>query len=382
MAERLVLHIGSMKSGTSFIQHVLDQRRDTLHELGFDFSGRRWRRQVSAVLELIESGGKGQPPLPADGAWRSLVDDVDAWPGTALVSMEFLGPRGRAKIELIQESFPDTELQVVLTARDLTRQLPAMWQEAVQNRSAATWPEYVDAVRRRPRRSGPGSNFWKQQAVDEIARRWSGLVGREHFTLVTVPPPGAPPNLLWERFATVVGLPHDLAQLEGARSNPSIGTASAMVMRALNERLEPDELPRNDYMRVVKAGLAKRGLVRRQEPKLGLDEAWLHKRARTQIANLRELDLRVEGDLEDLAPRSVPGVHTDDVTTEQQLEAAVEGLAFLVHRQVEQERDVARLERQLRRARRRLGERPEERAGTDDADPGGTDETAEDDDDD
>lgn len=365
MASRLVLHIGTMKSGTSFIQDVLDQRREALREHGFDFSGARWRQQVSAVLDLIEHGGPEQPPLAPDGGWRSLVREIDAWPGTALVSMEFLGPRGRRKIQTVLESFPDTEVHVVMTARDLTRQLPAMWQEAVQNRSAVTWPDYVDAVRRRPRKEGPGRNFWKQQAADEVAARWAEMVGHERFTLVTVPPPGAPPSLLWDRFAETVGLPEGL--YEGARrSNPSIGTASAMLMRALNERLAPEDLPRNDYMRFVKGLLAKRGLVRRDEPRLGIDEPWLRKRAHAQVARLRELDLRVVGDLGDLEPRAVAGVHTDDVGLDRQLDAAVEGLAFLLHRQIAQEHELQRLRRRVRRLR--VAARESAEAGDDEPD--------------
>lgn len=355
MARRLVLHIGSMKSGTSYLQNVMDHNRDVLREHGVDFACRRWRHQVAATLEMIEHGGPRQPPLPADGSWARLVRAVDEWPGTSVVSMEFLGPRGRPKVDTILQSFPDTEVEVVLSARDLTRQLPAMWQEAVQNTSQVTWPAYVAAARRPGTGPGPGRNFWKQQAVDEVAQRWSEAAGRDRFTLVTVPPPGAPPELLWERFAQVLGLPSGVVDLEVSRRNPSIGTASAMVMRALNEELAPAELSRDDYMGVVKGGLAKRGLVQLDDPKLGIKAGWLRRRAKRQVRALRKLDLRVVGDLADLLPRDVPGVHTDDVSTEQQLAAAVSGLGFLVREQVSARRELERLRRENARLRRRAG---------------------------
>jgi hypothetical protein len=157
-------------------------------------------------------------------------------------------------------------------------------------------------------------------------------VGKERFTLVTVPPPGSPPGLLWERFAEAVGLdpaPFDLAT---QRSNPSIGAASALVLRALNERLAKDPLPGNTYSRYVKHALAKEGLARRaaDDPMFGIDEPWVAKFAEREVRRLRKLDLTVIGSLDDLAPRPVRGVAGGSVTTEQQLEAALDGLERVV----------------------------------------------------
>lgn len=357
MARRLVLHIGSMKSGTSYLQALMEHNRERLRALGVDFSGDRWRQQVAAVNELIERGGEKQPPLAPDGAFERLAAYVDAWPETAVVSMEFLGPRGRPKIDLVLQRFPDTRVDVVLTARDLTRQLPAAWQEAVQNTSQVTWDDYVASVRKPAGpRDVPGKKFWRQQAVDEMAARWRAAVGHDHFTLVTVPPPGAPPSLLWERFAQVLGVPADAVELDVPRSNPSIGTAAALVMRALNERLAATDLSRDDYLAVAKGVLAKQGLVGLGDPKLGIDAPWLERRAREQVEALRALGPQVVGDLADLLPREVRGVHTRDISSEQQLDAALAGLAFMVERLVDERADNARLRRRLRRARAEVAE--------------------------
>ena len=238
VAKRLVLHIGAMKSGTSFIQNVLrtTANRERLAEHGILFACDRWREQVLAVRELIDRGGPSQEPITPDGPWQHLVDVVNEWPGTAIVSMEFLAPRKEPKIEMIKEAFADTDLQVVLTARDLARSLPAMWTESTQNRGVRTWEEFLDAVRNEDMAQKPGRWFWKHQRLSDIASRWSEAVGRDHFTLITVPPTGAPPGVLWDRFAEVAGIPEGLCDTE-VRSNPGIDAASALVLRALNERL-------------------------------------------------------------------------------------------------------------------------------------------------
>lgn len=330
MARRLFLHVGSMKSGTSFIQNVLSTNKETLAQEGFLFPGRRWRNQVSAVHDLIERGGAGQEPMQPDGPWHRMARLVDEYGGDAIISMEFLGPRSTEKIEQIQRTYDGTELQVIMTARDLGRQIPAMWQESVQNTSPVTWPDFLASVKSEDTsRPGPGKWFWKHQRVSEMSRRWVESVGRDHFTLITVPPKGAPSSLLWERFAGVVGLEASSYQLDVLR-NPSIGVASALVLRALNEAMADDPLPRQDYHRYVKHALAKRGLVDRKEPVLGLDERWVRQKGQREVDLLRALDLRVVGDLDELLPVKVPGVHTKEISAEEQLAAAIDGLDHLI----------------------------------------------------
>ncbi len=330
MAKRVVLHIGAMKSGTSFVQNVLQHNRSALAELDILFVGERWRNQVLAVRELIDHGGPKQPPVPHDGYWQRLVDEIREWPGTAVVSMEFLAPRQRGKIEIIRESFADSELHVVLTARDLGRSLPAMWIESMQNRGVKTWEEFLDAVEHEERREKSGLWFWRNQRIAGIAARWSEAVGRDHFTLITVPPKGAPPNVLWERFASVAGIPAEGCDL-AVRSNPGLDAASAMVLREINERLAAVGYDRRDYDRIVKGLLAKQGLVRRgrESLPLGMNERWVRRRSREELERLQELNLHVVGDLDELKVKPVPGVHTREVRAEQQLAAALDGLAFI-----------------------------------------------------
>jgi hypothetical protein len=332
MARRVVLHIGTMKSGTSFIQNVLGENKEHLRdEQGILFPGKRWRRQVSAVYDLIERGGARQEPMEPDGPWNTLARETNEWDGDALISMEFLGPRPKEKINLVRETFRDADLQVVVTARDLGRSIPAMWQESVQNAATTTWPDFLELVRAERDEPGPGRWFWNHQGVARMAQRWADLVGRQHFTLVTVPPAGAPPTLLWERFAGVAGIDPSACVLD-VRSNPSIGVASALVMRRLNELLDGVPLTRAQYHNQVKHPLAKAALASRkkQEPVLGLDAPWVYARGALQVERLRKLDLRVVGDLDELLPQPVKGVHTDDVGSEEQLGAAIEALAAAV----------------------------------------------------
>jgi hypothetical protein len=358
LAQRVILHIGAMKSGTSFIQNVLGENKANLAAAGVLFPGERWRSQVRAVQDLIKGGPDPDSAQVPDDAWSALAAEINAWSGTSVISMEFLAPRTKEQIARAVASFPGAELRVLLTCRDLGRTIPAMWLESVQNGSPVDWPDYLEAVRTRDRSVPVGRNFWRHQDIPRIAARWATGVGTDHLTLVTVPPSGSAPDTLWSRVAGVIGIDPATCTLD-VRANPSIGVATALVLRRLNERwiAEGGELPAG-YDRFVKHVLAKRGLVRRQgsEPRLGLDAAWVRKAGDAQRAKLDAAGYDVAGDLAELAPRPVSGVHTSQVDESAQLDAAVDGIAHLVESWTDLD---AQQRRKARKLRRRLAKAAE-----------------------
>jgi hypothetical protein len=325
LAQRVVLHVGAMKSGTSYLQSLMTTNRELLATRALLFPGRVWRDQVSGVAEVLQRERVAIPP--EHGAWQALVDEIAAWHGTGLISMEFLGPVGLQKIERVVSSFPAGSVEAVVTARDLNRSIPAMWQESLKNGRSFTFDEYVAGIREH---EGPGNAFWREQTIAAMCRRWSDVVGLDRVTLVTVPPPGAAHAELWHRFSTAIGI--EGGDVESPpKGNESLGAASAEVLRRLNDRV--DDLAYPEYAPVVKHRLAKDVLaVRRElEPALGLEvPEWLPELSTRMIERLRDLGVRVVGDLSDLNPVPVPGVHPDSVPSDVRLDAAVAGLEGLV----------------------------------------------------
>jgi hypothetical protein len=329
-----VLHIGLMKSGTSFIQRTLMANPDALQGQGVLFPGKRWSEQVRAVRDLLGMRRKGSDPTKTEGAWPRLVEEIDAWPGTAVISMEYLAGARPQGIDRLAGSVDPERLHVVMTVRDLGRTIPAMWQESLQNYRTWTWEEFLDGVRNGdPSVKGPARTFWRQHNARAIAQRWSRVVPPERLTLITLPPPGADPMVLWERFCQVLGV--DPGSCEpGPRRNDSLGAASAVLMRELNVALAERGVSPAAYQRVVKQKLAKAELSKRKstEPAIGFDHTWVNRRADRMIGQLRRMPLTVLGDLEELRPVPVPGVHPSDVTERQELDAAVDGLAAFLAR--------------------------------------------------
>lgn len=320
MADRLVLHVGLMKSGTTFIQGRCNANREKLAAQGILFPGPSWARHSRGVTDLLER------PHAKPGAWASLRDEIRAHPGTAIISMEYLGPIRPARIQQLVGDFPGTEITVVVTLRDLGRGVPAMWQESVKNRKSWTWAEYVRGIEKDDE---AGRHFWAQQGAAAILQRWAEGVGASNVVVVTVPPPGAPSELLWDRFRETAGIGPDEWN-EAPRANESLGAASAAMMRRLN--VEVEDLSRAAYMNRVK-GLAKHTMVTRKsgEDPIGFTvPKWLRKRAEAEGKRIARLGVRVVGDLAELEPLDVRGVDPMTVTAEQERDAAVAGLAAML----------------------------------------------------
>ncbi|WP_232679419.1 hypothetical protein [Nocardioides sp. R-C-SC26] len=333
MVRELVLHVGLMKSGTSHLQALLAAQRDTLALRGVLFPGPTWADQAAGVREFLAPGGPGP-------RWARLRGQILAHPGAVLVSMEFLGPAPRPAIERLLAELGHPELRVVITARDLARSLSSMWQESLQNGHSWTWEEYLDAAEAaRPGErgsqagsAGAGTHFWRRQGLARVVRNWSAVAGTDGVTVVTVPPAGSPSGVLEERFAGACGVPIETG-LDLDRRNESLGLASSLALRQLNENLDARgrAYPAGAYVRkrvVAKTVLAAR---RAAESPLRVDPMpWMHQESTRLRAAVERAGVGVVGDLDDLVPRPVPGVGVGEVDGADVAASALAALAELV----------------------------------------------------
>lgn len=331
------LHIGTMKSGTSYVQGMLWRNRQALRRDGVLYPGEKWADQVDAVRDVLAAGGAARRNIPA-GVWAAMATAVTTWTGPkAIVSMELLSFAEPTKIREIVSSFDGAEVHATITARDLARVIPSAWQESTQNRQTWTWPDYVSSL------SGETDTeplafkrFWKQHDVPLIARSWAEVVGTDRVHVVTVPKPGGRRDELWRRFCSVVGLePDAYGGADEVRGNPAVGAASAEFLRRLNV-----ELGRSvdvvTYDRLVKRYLAKNTLARRTgEARLSLPPeylAWTTQRARELADGVRASGVDVVGDLDDLVPEDEPSSGATDIVEPEVADAAVHAVEALVLR--------------------------------------------------
>jgi hypothetical protein len=325
---RLLLHVGTPKSGTSFIQTVLFSHREALAEQGLLYPADRFDEHFLAALDLMELpwGGLEQDAV---GAWERVAARVRAWPGTCVVSHEILARASRAQVERAMRSFGDIEVHLVLSARDLARQIPAEWQENVKHRRTLGYREFLDRITDPTRSDDVASWFWAVQQVPDILDRWGAGLPPANVHVVTVPHPGASPTLLWERFAGFLGLDPDAWDTRVSQVNPSLGVPETAFLRMLNHRVNGGVLAGRHYREFVRELLAHRTLSHRVgSPRLGLPpdvRVWAADLAESWVAAVKQRGYDVIGDLDELRPSAVerPFTDPDRPDTDQVLDVAV-----------------------------------------------------------
>jgi hypothetical protein len=297
------LHVGSPKTGTTFLQGVLWSQRKLAAEQGLLLPLDRFFDHYLASLDVRELAGRKQHPDRAVGAWDRIVRAAGAWSGTVLISHELFASATKEQAARAIASFgEDTEVHVVVTARDLVRQIPAEWQEHVKHRSTKTLPRFVDDLRRD---SSGSSWFWQVQDVADVVDRWGSTLPPTQVHVVTVPPAGADPGTLWDRFATLLGIDPASFDTQASRANTSLGVEQTELLRRVNGALG-DRVPLpGPYPRVVKDQLAHRILAARPGSRLTLDlptTEFALERSREIVERLTSMEVDVVGDVEELVP--------------------------------------------------------------------------------
>ena len=303
MSPRVFLHVGSPKTGTTFLQNVLWSQRDLAAQQGVFLPMNRFLDHYFAALDLRGVSDRPHHPARAVGMWDRVVDQTKRRSDTVLISHELFAPATAEQAARAVTSWgPDAEVHVVLTVRDLARQITAEWQEHVKHRSTATFAEFVRGLRADESRT---TWFWQVQDFAGVLERWGAALPPERVHVVTVPPAGGPPTLLWERFAGLLGLDPQPFDLEKGRSNSSLSLASAEVLRRVNAELG-DRLPLpGPYPRVVKNVLAHQIMAKHPGTPVRLstdDAAFARSESESIAKRLASSGVDVVGDLDELVP--------------------------------------------------------------------------------
>ena len=97
MARRVLLHIGTPKTGTSYLQDVLFQNRSRLLKQDVSYPADRFDAHFLAGLDLMRLRWGGLE-AEAVGAWDRLAAKVRDHDGTSIVSHEILASASRSQV--------------------------------------------------------------------------------------------------------------------------------------------------------------------------------------------------------------------------------------------------------------------------------------------
>jgi hypothetical protein len=285
------------------------------------------------------------------GEWEILARQAQQAGKVAVISHELFSAADAGQAGRAVSSLPPAEVHVVLTVRDIATLLPAEWQETVKHRNARRWEDWLGDVIDRESADTDRRQWWFWRVHDTLAILdiWSRHLPAERVHVIMTPPPGSASGLLWQRFASLLGIDPGGVDLTRARPNASLGMPETEFLRRLNQAL-PDEVPDWFYMWNVKEAVAHQALAGRpREGRLVLPasrDTWAKGRAEELITGLADSGYDLIGDLDELRPPAVTGPHAGpaDQPAERVLDAAVTAASALVVNQYRKAYPAARPE--------------------------------------
>ena len=341
MAHAVFFHVGLPKTGTTYLQTLMWDNHDELKRQGVLVPGESNRQHLWASGVVREDPNIDRRGPEAKHAWDRLVEEINAWDGTAVVTHEFFASASAVQARRAASRLHGAEVHVVVTARDTLSLVTARWQEFVKNGSTVPidgYPVHEDS---------DWSDDWGWGTLDlsDVLARWGASVPHEHVHVLTLPKPHEPRETLWVRFATLLGLDPDRCDTAGSSPNESLGVVEVELLRRVNADLE-GFASAQDRGNWIRGYLAQGKLVPR-----GGERFWP---SDDRVAELVEKGNRVAdavaaagydviGDVADLRPPAVVPErrHPDSVTDAELLAAATGVIAAMMT-------DVRRLTRENR----------------------------------
>jgi glycosyltransferase involved in cell wall biosynthesis len=337
VARRVFLHIGAPKSGTTFFQTVLWNNRTRLREDGVLLPGGELFDHNLAATALRYPEPSNRIQRRGEKTWRRLREEIDAWPGDAILTNEWFVRVTAEQAARGRRALADAELHVIYTARAFVHQIPAAWQETLKLGRGWSLDEFIAELDR-------DEEKWSWWTLDPALalERWAGDgLSPDRVHVVTVPPKGSDPGLLWRRLSGVVGLDPDRYDSSAAQANESLGAEAARLLQrmgpSVRSAIDADRAHWTEQYRWIRRYLGHELLVPRGGSKIGANAeqvAELRARSEASVKALTAAGYDVVGDLSELVLRDPPPGSRDpsSVSDAEMLEVAVPLIADLLGR--------------------------------------------------
>jgi hypothetical protein len=326
VADRVFVHIGLPKTGTTYLQGVLWDNRDLVRQDGVLLPGVGHREHLWAALDLQERKNLRRRSPRAAGAWARLRDELAEASGTGLITHEFFCGASREQAERLVAELAPAEVHVVITARHAAGMLAAGWQESVKNGGTAR----LDEIRQK---KGAGSEFsWRTWDLHGVLKRWGGVVPPQRVHILPMPRKGEPADRHWRNFAGVVGLTSDYP-LPDRAANQSLGVVQVELLRRINGHLKDFRGP-TDRGRWIRGYLAEETLAGQPGEPFGLDDdvvADCRLRSQRAVRMIRRRGYDVVGDVDALlVPDDLPVQRAVDSVSDAELVDAAGNLVAVM----------------------------------------------------
>ena len=245
--ETVFLHIGTRKSGTSYLQKALRESIPQLEAQGLNLAYSTRKGQVERQLTPFQEYVAGGPIEPARDGVAGMIKRFESAPQSRhLVTLEDLAELPEQIADLMVQPLVERgyDVHLVVTARHWGLTIPSEWQQDVKERKQVAYRDFLDAIRDRESTSSPAAaQFLMRQDLPAMLQRWGRHLPAANVHVVAVPPSSRTEDTLMDLFCGLIGVDPATLKIPTGDINASISLDQAELLRqvniALGERL-PD----------------------------------------------------------------------------------------------------------------------------------------------
>src|SRR5262245_40446517 len=125
MAGTVWLHVGCPKTGTGFLQGVVWSNREALRQQGLLLPGTSAHDHYQASVYVRGAHARRARADHIEETWRRLADEVHRTDRDVLITHEVFAHASAQQAKSTIDALGGAETHVIITARDLARQIPA-----------------------------------------------------------------------------------------------------------------------------------------------------------------------------------------------------------------------------------------------------------------
>lgn len=322
MPDRIVIHPGFHKSGTTSLQYCFGKNRKELRSNGviyLESIGRAHHRPAWSLTGRTwgwkDQGGEGTP----EKVWRDFAKRVRRSEGTVLISSEFFSEANDDQVLRLQRDLGENPVDVIFTVRPFAKILSSSYQQFLKYGIKLRYEEWLEDIFLHRGKSSKTPSFWRRSSLTDVVTRWTKVFGVSNISLLLADEKN--PNFIFDEFTQVLGLSPGLLKPQEMGGNRSMTAEEIELLLTVNHRFERSR-GWDEYWAMIREGyvqyLANKtdalpSATQLLTPRWAIEEAT--KIGESDISELQNLGVKISGDLQSFSHPSVPEGSNEPIAT-------------------------------------------------------------------
>lgn len=313
-SNRLIIHPGFHKSGTTALQESFALNRALLRENGvlYPHIGTKAHHRIAWALTQRPWGWNNRGgERTSVKHWDRMVNRIKgAKEETVFLSSEFFSELDGEKIRKIRSDIKGREVEILFTLRPLAKLLPSSYQQYLKYGIKVKYDEWLHSVLDNPGESKISPTFWRRHSHGKNIAKWADIFGKANVTVLIVNE--AEPTFLFDEINKFLKLPIGTINAAPSGSNRSLTMEEIALLLELNQEF-PKERVWDEYEVFIRAGYIREltdhvppaaDKARLLTPNWAADKA--NELGREIKSEIEQLGVRVIGDIDSLGNATVP----------------------------------------------------------------------------